>query len=282
MPEIFEAIILGIVQGATEFIPVSSSGHLVIVPWLLGWDPPPLVFDTILHWGTLTAILVVFWRDFWNMTVAALRSIGSRSLADPNAKLAWLIVLASIPVMIIGLTFKDFFEQLFVSEDTAPLVAGLFLFVTAALLIGSELLARSMAQPRRLQSLRVSDATIIGLAQAAALFPGISRSGSTIAAGLARKVRRDDAARFSFLMGAPIFLGAGLLQISEAVTTDGNQLAGHAPALIAGFLAAAITGVLAIRFLLNYLRTRSLYAFAIYCIVVGCIVVGLSMAGYGS
>lgn len=281
MPEIFQAIVLGIVQGLTEFIPVSSSGHLVIVPWLLGWDPPPLVFDTILHWGTLTAILLVFWRDFWDMIIAALRSIASRSLADPDARLAWLIVLASIPVVVIGLAFKDFFERLFVSEDAAPLVAGVFLLVTAALLIGSELLARSMTEPRKLGGLRVSDAVIIGLAQAVALFPGISRSGSTIAAGLARRIRRDEAARFSFLMGAPVFFGAGLLQISETMAADGGQLSGHAPALVAGFLAAAITGVLAIRFLLNYLRTRSLYAFAIYCIVVGLAVIGLSMAGYG-
>ena len=280
MQELIQALILGIVQGATEFIPVSSSGHLVIVPWLFGWDPSPLLFDTILHWGTLTAIIIVFWRDFWRIFTATVGSLFRRSLADPDARLGWYIVIGTIPAAVLGLFFKDFFENLVMSETAGPLAAGFFLLVTASLLIGSELIARNMTVGRMLDEIKLGDAVFIGMAQAFDLFPGVSRSGSTIAAGLVRRIRRDEAARFSFFLGAPTFLGAGLLQLGDALATDSSEVVAMAPELIVGFLAAAITGVIAIRFLLNYLRNHSLYPFAIYCIIVGLSVIGLNLAGY--
>ncbi|MCB1153925.1 undecaprenyl-diphosphate phosphatase, partial [bacterium] len=138
MFDLIRAIILGIVQGATEFIPVSSSGHLVIVPWFFGWAPSSLVFDTVLHWGTLLSIVVVFWRDFLNMIGATLKSIFTRSLADVNARLGWFIIVGSIPAAVAGLLFDEFFEALF----SNPIAAALFLLVTAMLLISSELLIR--------------------------------------------------------------------------------------------------------------------------------------------
>ncbi len=259
---------MGFVQGATEFIPVSSSGHLVIIPWLLGWERNPqvgLFFDTILHWGTLVAIFVVFWRDFWTMFVAALKSIGNRSLADSQARVAWYIVIGSIPAAVLGLTFTDFFSRLYME----PLAAGIALLVTACLLAGSEQLVKRAEQLRDLDQLSLRDSIFIGLAQGFALIPGISRSGSTIAAGLSRGIRRDEAARFSFYLGTPAFLGAGLLQTIEVTSMPGVDVGAMAPALIAGFLAAAITGVIAIRFLLAYLRKHSLYVFSVYCAVVG-------------
>ena len=268
MQEILQAIFLGFVQGATEFIPVSSSGHLVIIPWLLGWERNPqvgLFFDTILHWGTLVAIFVVFWRDFWTMFVAALKSIGNRSLADSQARVAWYIVIGSIPAAVLGLTFTDFFSRLYME----PLAAGIALLVTAGLLAGSEQLVKRAEQLRDLDQLSLRDSIFIGLAQGFALIPGISRSGSTIAAGLSRGIRRDEAARFSFYLGTPAFLGAGLLQTIEVTSIPGVDVGAMAPALIAGFLAAAITGVIAIRFLLAYLRKHSLYVFSVYCAVVG-------------
>lgn len=272
MLEIIKAIVLGFVQGATEFIPVSSSGHLVIVPWLLGWEPFGLVFDTMLHWGTLLAIFAVFWRDFWAMIKAALASIVNRSLADPNARMAWFIVLASIPAAIAGLSFKDQIEALFHS----PRTAASFLLVTAALLAGSEQLAKRIKTLHSLEKLTLWDSLIIGLAQAVALAPGISRSGSTMAAGLARGLRRDEAARFSFLLGTPAFFGAGLLALKDALSVDASQVQDQMSILVVGFMVSALTGFMAIRFLLNYLRTRSLYLFAGYCAVVGLIVVGLT------
>jgi undecaprenyl-diphosphatase len=270
--EILQAIVLGLVQGATEFIPVSSSGHLVIVPWLLGWEKPSLLFDTVLHWGTLLAIALVFWRDFLNIIVASLRSIGQRSLADPDARLGWYIVVGSIPAALTGLLLKDQIEDLFAS----PAAAGGFLLITAALLIGSEQLARQHHRRKTTDGLTWTDTIIIGLAQAIALAPGISRSGSTIAAGLARGVRREDAARFSFLLGTPAFLGAGLLALGDALATDPAVVTAQLPMLLVGFLFSALSGFVAIRFLLAYLRTRTLSIFAIYCILMAMVVLALS------
>lgn len=272
MFELIRAIILGVVQGATEFIPVSSSGHLVLVPWFFGWAPSSLLFDTVLHWGTLLSIAVVFWRDFLNIISATLKSIVTRSMADVNARLGWYIIVGSIPAAITGLLFDDFFEALF----SSPTAAALFLLITAMLLISSELMIRHIEHMRQLEDMRWLDAIIIGLFQAIALAPGISRSGSTIAAGLARGIRRDDAARYSFLLGTPAFFGAGLLQLLKAMDETPATLTAEAPMMIVGFIASAISGFIAIRFLLAYLRKRTLYPFALYCVILSAVVIGLS------
>lgn len=273
MSELIKAIVLGIVQGATEFIPVSSSGHLVIVPWFLGWEPSSLFFDTVLHWGTLVSIAVIFWRDFWQMIVATLQSLVSRSLANMHARLGWFIIVGSIPAAVMGLLFEEFFEELF----SSPTAAAFFLLITAALLISSELLMRYAEKIRALEDMGWIDAILIGLFQALALAPGISRSGSTMAAGLARGIRREDAARFSFLLGTPAFLGAGLLQLLKAMEESQALVVAQAPLLLVGFTASAISGFIAIRFLLAYLRKRPLYPFAVYCICVSLLVFWLSM-----
>ena len=263
--EIMQAIILGIVQGATEFIPVSSSGHLVIVPWLLGWEKPSLLFDTMLHWGTLVAIFIVFWRDFLVLIRAWFSSLLRRSLADPNARLAWFIIVGTIPAVVAGLLFDDFLESMFLN----PQAVGFFLLITAGLLAGSEQLIRRSLAARELDQMKWSDAIVIGVVQSFALLPGISRSGSTIAAGLGCGIRRDLAARFSFLLGTPAILGAGLLQLVKSIGQDAVSLSGSFVPTAAGFIVAAVVGVLAIRFLLYYLRNRTLYIFSMYCLIVG-------------
>lgn len=276
--DIIKAAILGFIQGATEFIPVSSSGHLVIVPWLAGWEHSSLLFDAIVHWGTLAAIIAVFWRDFWEMVVAGVQSIFKLSLADPMARLAWFIVVGSIPAAVFGLTFEENIESLFEGK-IAPLVAGVSLLITAGLLFGSERLTKRIAdrgiEARDETQMGWLDAIVIGLAQVLALLPGVSRSGSTIAAGLGRGMQREAAARFSFLLGTPAFLGAGLLQISDALSENSGQLAAEGPALLVGFAVSAITGFVAIRFMLAYLRRNNLYLFAGYCLVAGLAVIGL-------
>lgn len=273
MIEYFQAIVLGIVQGATEFVPVSSSGHLVIVPWLLGWPAPPLLFDTVLHWGTLLSIVLVFWRELWAILIAMLQSLARRSLQNPHARLGWFIVVGSIPAMVVGLLFKDFFESLFHSAQ----IAGLFLFMTAGFLLLSEWIARNRQATDDLDHMGWGQAILVGLAQAIALAPGISRSGSTMAAGLATGLRRDEAARFSFLLGSPAFFGAGLLQLIDALATDAGEVASQAPLLVIGFGVSALAGYLAIRGLLAYLRSHSLYIFAVYCVAMGLVVIGLSL-----
>jgi len=242
MTEIIKIIILGIVQGATEFIPVSSSGHLVIIPWILGWAREPeasLLVETVLHWGTLLAILIIFWRDFWQMIIAVFRSIATRSLTDRNARLGWFLVIGSIPAAILGLLFKDFVESLFAS----PVAAGGFLLVTGALLLSSEWLSRNLQARRALSEIKWMDSIIIGCAQALALAPGISRSGTTIAAGLICGIRREDAARFSFLLGTPVFFGAGLLQILDALAVDSTQITEQWLILAIGFVYCFVVGL---------------------------------------
>ncbi|MGD9050090.1 MAG: undecaprenyl-diphosphatase UppP [Anaerolineae bacterium] len=266
--QIIQAIILGLIQGATEFIPVSSSGHLVLVPWLLGWPSPGLVFDTVVHWGTLVAVLAYFWRDWLALIGAWVRGLVRWDWRDPLARLMWLLLLGSIPAAVIGFLLEDFFESLF----GEPVWVSVFLLITAGLLAVSERLGK---RRREVEDLRWADALIIGLGQAAAIAPGISRSGATMATGLFRGLKRPDAARFSFLLATPIIFGAGLFKLLDLFSTP-DPLA-QIPALVAGFLTAAIVGYLCIWGLLRYLQRGNLYPFAIYCALLGvfCLVVAL-------
>ncbi len=294
---LFKAFLLGLLQGATEFLPVSSSGHLVLVPWLMGWKSPGLAFGAVVHWGTALAVVVYFWRDWVSIAQAAFRPLhisplrrlrtgpaeerfpagedtsDSKATAEPSqgfagTRLAWLILLGTVPAALIGWLLEDFFESMF----ARPAAAAGFLLVTAALLITSERLGR---RQRDLHTLAWPDALLVGLAQALAIFPGISRSGATIAAGLARGLRREPAARFSFLLATPIILGAGLLKVVDLAQV--GDLAAQAPVLVVGFLAAGAVGFGCIHFLLRYLQRRRLYPFAVYCAVVGvtCLLVAL-------
>jgi undecaprenyl-diphosphatase len=267
---LFQALVLGIIQGATEFLPVSSSGHLVLVPWLLGWPAPGLAYDTVVHWGTALAVIVYFWRDWLTLILAIFQAIRRRSIADPKARLALLIVIGTVPAALIGYALEGFFEQMF----SRPAAAAAFLLVTATFLSISEWLGR---RERGLDQLNWIDALLIGLGQALAILPGISRSGATIAAGLARGLKREPSARFSFLLATPIILGAGGLKIINLI--EAGDLAAHAPALVIGFLGAGVVGFGCIHFLLRYLQQRRLYPFAIYCAAAGAICLIVAMAG---
>jgi len=266
--DLFRAIILGLLQGATEFIPVSSSGHLVLFPWLVGWESPGLGFDTAVHWGTLVAVVVFFWRDWWMLIQSWLRGLLRWDWSDPHARLMWCLILGTIPAAVLGYALEDWFEDLF----GKPVWASVFLLVTAGLLVLSERLGRG---GRPLDSLRWTDALAIGIGQAIAIAPGISRSGATISAGLLRGLNRAEGARFSFLLSTPIILGAGALQLF-GLTSDPSAEA-QLPALLTGFLAALLSGYLCIGFLLRYLQRGRLYPFAFYCAWVGisCLLVAL-------
>ncbi|MCY3901056.1 MAG: undecaprenyl-diphosphate phosphatase [Caldilineaceae bacterium] len=279
MFDLFKAFVLGLVQGASEFLPVSSSGHLVIVPWLFGWPSSSLLFDTVVHLGTLLSIVAVFGRDFAAIIRATLRSLPvllkprdrRSSLTDVNARLGWFIVLGSVPAAITGLLFKDSLEQLY----HTPQAAALFLAMTALLLAGSEWMTRNVVARAPLTAMSLRQSFIIGLAQAAALAPGISRSGTTIAAALAQGLRREAATRYSFLLGAPAFLGAGLLQVGDMLATEPSAVLAELPALLVGFTTSALCGYAAIRFLLAYVRRNSLYLFSGYCLIVSLTVLTL-------
>lgn len=265
-----EAIILGIIQGATEFLPVSSSGHLVLLPHLLGMPAPDLNLLSIAHLGTLLAVLVYFRADLIAIIRAVLAGLRARApLATADSRLGWFIVLGSIPAGVVGLLVESYFSSIFES----PTIAAFFLLVTAVLLVVGERLLRGQKDVAQMTWV---DALVIGLFQMLALLPGISRSGSTITGGLSRGLDRPTAARFSFLLGIPAILAAGALALLDVLEAgDGAAL----PFYVLTFVVAAVTGYACIYFLLAWLRSRSLYIFAIYCALFGGIFLLLNALG---
>jgi undecaprenyl-diphosphatase len=258
---LLQALVMGIVQGATEFLPVSSSGHLVLVPWLLNWEFGSIAFHVVLHAGTLLAVVAYFWRDIVVLVGAAWRGLlARRPFENPDARLAWLLLLASLPAAAAGLLFEGLVAEIL----ETPVAVSAFLLVTAGLLWISERLAR---QDREYRSMGVWDALWIGTAQALALFPGISRSGSTIAGGLTRGLRRNEAARFSFLLAIPVILGGTVLALFDLLSAPGAASQGGV--LIVGFVASAGVGYPAIHLLMRHVRRRPLTGFAVYCLLAG-------------
>ena len=257
---LLEALILGIVQGMTEFVPISSSGHLVLLPAALGWASPPLVFDTTVHLATLLAVVAVFWRDLLGMIVSWWQGLLSgQPFKATESRLAWWVILGTVPGILAGLFLEETFESLFAS----PHAVSIFLLLTALLLVSAEIFSRRRKDFRRITWL---DSLLIGIGQAAAISPGLSRSGATISVGMFCGLSREAAARFSFILSVPIIAGAGLAQLAKLVRY--GELSAEAPLLLVGFVAAAVSGYAAIRLLLNYVRKRPLYPFAVYCVVV--------------
>lgn len=278
---IIQAIILGIVQGVAEFAPISSSAHLIIVPWLFGWNSPllsGLAFDVALHLGTLAAVVIYFWSDLWNLLRAGFASIFQFKIGDdPNRKLAWLIVIATIPAVIAGFFLEGTINEIF--HPAGIDVSAAIMLAIAAMLAGFGVIMyvadRLARHERPLTGIRLLDAILIGLAQTLALFPGVSRSGATITAGLALGFKRDVAARFSFLLSVPVTLGAGLKGLYDLLGSWQDGALGSTDLMVVaiGVLAAGISGYLCIHFLLRYLRTRSISIFVIYRFAVAALIV---------
>lgn len=256
-----QAVILGIVQGITEFLPISSSAHLVITPLIFNWQIPEeqiFPFAVLVQVGTLAAVIIYFFKDLLKIIAAIFSGLKARApFTDPDARLGWLIVLASIPAGLAGLLLKDTVEAAFKN----PLAVAGFLVITALWLYGAE---RYSKRSRELSSIGWLDAVIIGFAQVLALFPGISRSGATISAGMTRHLDRPAAARFSFLMTIPIMSAAGLIGVLDLLTTP--DLAAFLPILITGVLTAALVGFASIHWLLKFLARSPLTPFSIYCL----------------
>lgn len=253
-----EAIVLGLTQGAAEFLPISSSGHLVIVPAVFGWDKPAVAFDVLLHLATLLAVVVYFRDDLWKMVLGFFTKDPARAA---ERRLAWLIVIGTVPTGLIGLAFDDLFESLFGAVG----FVGVFLLVTAVVLTLAERL--SVKRGHDPAQMHWWQAVLIGVAQGMAIAPGISRSGATMAAGLGVGLDREQAARFSFLLSVPSILLAGVWAARELLTGDVVMPSLGVSAL--GFAAAAISGYAAIAGLLAYLRKRPLYPFAVYVAIAG-------------
>lgn len=261
------AIILGIVQGLTEFIPVSSTAHLFIFSNLLGLSSNEKIFsfNVIIQLGTVLALLAFFWKDIWQIIQAFLLGIKNKKPFDNfYARLGWLIIIATIPALIVGFLLQEFVKQM--SLDSL-LWAGIRLLFTALLLTFVEYFDK---KNRRLESATWLDALSVGLFQVLAIFPGASRSGSTMAGGMLRGFDRPSAARFAFLMSAPILLAAGIYETIEVIILPNTTE--FLPILITGFVTSAIVGWMAIKWLLYYLKNHSLYIFSAYCLIVGIIV----------
>ena len=266
---IIEAIVLGVVQGLAEFLPISSSGHLILVPWLLGWPQHGLTFDLALHLGTSVALLAYFWRDWLVLASAVVRGLADAKVrAGHEWRLAWLIVIGCIPAAIVGVLFEDVIEATF----RQPALIALLLIAFGLLLLVADIVGK---RERALEQITLVDALVVGCAQVLALAPGVSRSGVTMTAGLFRGLDRATAARFSFLLSAPITVAAALYKLRVLVREP--LTASETAAFLVGIVTAAIVGALAIGFLLRYLQRNSLATFVWYRIAAGLVVLGLAV-----
>jgi undecaprenyl-diphosphatase len=274
MLDILSAIILGAVQGLSEFLPISSSGHLALIPHLLGVETG-LAFDTVLHIGTLIAIFTFFWKDIINLIKGFILSIidlseGIDKFKEglntiPEKRFAWLIIIGTIPTGIIGILFKDAVETVL----RGTIFIGFFLIVTGIILYYSE---RHSSGNITAKDMSFKKAAIVGICQGLAVLPGISRSGSTIASGLCLGLEREYAARYSFLLSVPAVIAAGVLQIKDIANIDASMTV-----LLAGFLSSVIFGYLAIKLLMKMIKGWSLDIFAYYCWIVGILTLVLSI-----
>jgi undecaprenyl-diphosphatase len=280
MDLVIQAALVGLLQGLTEFIPISSSAHLELAPWIAGWETDGLIgslaFDVFLHLGTLVALLVYFFRDWLRYIGAWVASVRERRIGeDPDRRIAWLLIGATIPAGIIGFALEGFIEEsLHGDNDGARLAIAAFLVVGATALYLAD---RHGSRRRELDDLTAPTALTIGFSQALALLPGISRSGATITAGLALGLTREAAARFSFLLATPITLGAGLYGSRRLFDEplSGNEWL----AVGVGFVVAALAGLLAIGFLLAWLRRRSVAVFSLYRVAFAAVIVVLVLVG---
>ena len=282
---IIKAILLGLVQGLTEFIPISSSAHLVIIPWMFQWDDPALeslTFDVALHLGTLVALLAFFAKDWVRIIRSGALSIVERKIGeDVYRKLAWFLVIASIPGGVVGLLFEHKIEAWF-HPSAGPIESSSMITMASiiALLGGLLLLAERMAAHlRRMNQITLRDSILIGAAQALAIFPGVSRSGSTMTAGLALGLERESAARFSFLMSAPIVAGAGLKSLFKIYKgiQSGLITGSDFTLFVIGFMTAAISGYLCIKYLLRFLQKNPTNVFVYYRWVLALVVLSVAL-----
>lgn len=255
--DLVRAIILGIVQGLTEFLPISSSGHLILIPRLFNWPDQGQAFDVALHVGTLIAILAYFWRDWWRMALAGLRDLGKHQRRIPaysqDSKMLLYIAAGSVPAAIVGFTLNDWFE----ANVREPWLIAITLSGAGVVLLLADRLGK---KNRDLSTISLADGVLLGCAQAFALIPGVSRSGITMCAGLFRGLDRDSAARFAFLLGTPAFVGAAILKLPELSADTTREWA----TVGIGVATSAVVGLLTIHYLLRFIRTRSLLPFVYY------------------
>jgi undecaprenyl-diphosphatase len=273
MQDLLEAIILGMVQGITEFLPISSSGHLLLGQYLFGMDQEKfgLTFDVALHLGSLLAVVAYFWRELVEVGKAFSRSLPRPNFEDPGQRMAYLLIAATIPAAALGFVFRDLFE----TSLRSPWIVVVGLMTFGVLFIVSE---RVGSKTKRADKMSFLDSLIIGMGQAISLLPGVSRSGATISFGVLLGLERQEAARFSFLMSIPITAGAVAAQLPRAM--DESFTAHLSFLFLAGFVVSAVVAYLSIKFLLAFFRRYSLRAFAYYGFALSALVAVLLLLGF--
>lgn len=260
--EILAAAILGIIQGITEFLPISSSAHLILVPWFLGWKPEGIAFDVSLHVGTAIAVIAFFWRDWIRLARELILGLKEgKLLGNPDRRLAWFLVVGTLPALVAGLAFEAMVED----HLRSPLIIVFTLPIFAVFLFAAE---RKSRQDRAIENFTWADSLSIGFSQALALIPGVSRSGITMTMAMLRNSTRISAARFSFMLSTPVIAGAGILEIlrlAKAMLHPAESMPAVSwSAMGVGFLCAAISGFLCIRYFLRYIQTKSFAPFVVY------------------
>jgi len=257
---LLEAIIYGILQGLGEFLPISSTAHITLAPWFFGWEDPGLSFDIALHLGTLAAVVIFFWKDWIGLIKAGLTDVKS-----DEGKLFWYIALACVPGGILGVLFEEHIETTFRN----PLIIGIMFIVMGIVIYAADKYSKAEIE---LMDIGLKRSFLIGVSQAIAMIPGVSRSGITMAAGRAMKIKREDAARFTFLLSTPFIFLSGVYKAKDLISVPVDTL----PFIVA-ILTSALVGIFSIKFLLEYLRRKGFGIFAVYRIIMGAVVIATAL-----
>lgn len=257
---VFRAIILGIVQGIAEFLPISSSAHLIIVPYLLGWEESSLAFDVALHFGTMMAVLVIFFKDWWNLFIGAIKDIKTKKKST-DGKMFWYLIVATVPAALAGLLLDDVIEN--VIRNKIWIIALTLAIMGVLIYLGDKWASHHYKKEKKFGDISLKDAIVVGVSQAFAVVPGFSRSGTTILTGRLMGISKEAITKFTFLMSVPVICGATILKVSDLVFTK---------EVIIGIVSSFAMGVLSIKFLLNYIKKHDFSIFAFYRVLLAVIV----------
>lgn len=257
---IFRAIILGIIQGIAEFLPISSSAHLILFPYMLGWEESGLAFDVALHFGTMMAVLVVFFKDWWNLFVGAIKDVKTKKKST-NGKMFWYLVVATIPSALAGLLLDDVIEN--VIRNKIWIIALALAIMGLLIFIGDKWASKHYKKETEFENMTLKQALLVGVSQAFAVIPGFSRSGTTILAGRLMGISKEAITKFTFLLSVPVICGATILKVGDLEFTK---------EIIIGIISSFAAGLLTIKFLLNYIKKHDFSVFAIYRVILAIIV----------
>ena len=258
--EIIKTIILGIIQGIGEFLPISSSAHLILVPYLFGWEQSSMAFDIALHFGTLAAVLAIFFKDWWNLFVGAIRDVKNKEKST-NGKMFWYLVVATVPAAIAGFLLDDVIEG--VVRSNIYIIASLLAIMGLFIFLGDKWASRHYKKEISFEDISLKQAILVGISQAFAVIPGFSRSGTTILAGRLMGISKEGITKFTFLLSVPIICGATILKVGDLVFTK---------EVIIGIIASFAAGLLTIKFLLNYIKKHDFSVFAFYRVILAIVV----------